>query len=249
MNYNVYKSKEEKIFAMDDIPASPLPDTIPYEVLRPHLVDSWKYVDGLDKGHIFAEKVTDQLAPGYSHMIKKPMYMSLIKANIKDAKYVTLESFSNDVILMLKNAFHFNGVETAIGKIANRILTNWLNKKKDVETALLKELKEKNVFPISSVGPETPAPPAAVPKKNGAVISPTAEAANHIKDKNKAALVASSKPPIPPTPKVQKQDPVDVILPLIATNDAHHLHNLKEITAEAWYYLHKMDVLKLFGKV
>lgn len=155
MNFKVYSSNEQRLLNLDvsQIPVPILP-SIPYDVLRLYLVDSWKYVKKFDSNNFFMNEAKE-----YSHMVTKPMYLSLIKKNIEDAKYQTFESFSHDVVLMCENAIHCNGIETDAGKLANRIKKCWLMKYKEFEDAIMRNLLATEV----ALGSSTTAAVSPVP--------------------------------------------------------------------------------------
>ena len=60
-------------------------------------------LEKLDPNGIFADPVTDAIAPGYSTLIRNPMDLSTIKAKLENLEYPTTVSLRSDMILMLDN--------------------------------------------------------------------------------------------------------------------------------------------------
>lgn len=75
-----------------------------------------------DPHHFFAWPVTDDIAPGYSKIIKIPMDFSTIRQKIDDNDYLTLTEFTDDFRLMCENAIRYNHVDTVYHKAAKRLL-------------------------------------------------------------------------------------------------------------------------------
>lgn len=59
---------------------------------------------GLD----FTAPVDTKLVPAYKQIIKKPMYLNLIRTNCKNMKYQRAREFLDDMLLMVNNARAFN---------------------------------------------------------------------------------------------------------------------------------------------
>lgn len=75
-----------------------------------------------DPHQFFAWPVTDDIAPGYSTIITKPMDFSTMRQKIDDNEYTTLQEFADDFRLMCENAIRYNHVETVYHKAAKRLL-------------------------------------------------------------------------------------------------------------------------------
>lgn len=60
-----------------------------------------------DKLHIFAQPVTEDIAPRYFEVVSQPMDLSTIKQKIHDESY-QLTDFQDDVFLMIKNCMTYN---------------------------------------------------------------------------------------------------------------------------------------------
>jgi len=63
-----------------------------------------------DKEGIFEFPVTDQIAPGYSTIIKNPMDLSTMKGKIDSNEYTNVMEYRDDLILMCDNCMTYNKV-------------------------------------------------------------------------------------------------------------------------------------------
>eukprot|EP01080_Neovahlkampfia_damariscottae_P003461 gene3461-6110_t len=88
-----------------------------------------------DKTQIFYNPVTDDIVPGYSDVIKKPMDLSKIKSK----KYKKIENFFEDVELMLNNAMIFNESKSIFHLEAKRIFKLFQKIKKRIEQENIKK--------------------------------------------------------------------------------------------------------------
>ncbi|BES99758.1 Bromodomain-containing protein [Nesidiocoris tenuis] len=75
-----------------------------------------------DPQQYFAWPVTDQIAPGYSKMIKKPMDFSTMKQKIEDDSYKTLPEYADDFKRMCDNAMTYNRSDSVYFKTAKKLL-------------------------------------------------------------------------------------------------------------------------------
>ncbi|KAK9508573.1 hypothetical protein O3M35_006105 [Rhynocoris fuscipes] len=75
-----------------------------------------------DPQQFFAWPVTDQIAPGYSLTISRPMDFSTMKQKIDDNAYPNLASYISDLKLMCNNAMIYNQPDTIYYKAAKRLL-------------------------------------------------------------------------------------------------------------------------------
>ncbi|XP_067626127.1 bromodomain-containing protein 7 [Eurosta solidaginis] len=91
----------------------------PLNKLLDHLL---RFLEKRDPHQFFAWPVTDDIAPGYSSIITKPMDFSTIRQKIDDSEYVTLTEFTDDFKLMCENAIRYNHVDTVYHKAAKRLL-------------------------------------------------------------------------------------------------------------------------------
>ncbi|XP_053959226.1 bromodomain-containing protein 7 [Anastrepha ludens] len=91
----------------------------PLNKLLDHLL---RFLEKRDPHQFFAWPVTDDIAPGYSSIITKPMDFSTIRQKIDDSEYGTLTEFTDDFKLMCENAIRYNHVDTVYHKAAKRLL-------------------------------------------------------------------------------------------------------------------------------
>lgn len=92
-----------------------------------------------DPHQFFAWPVTDDIAPGYSSIITKPMDFSTIRQKIDDSEYASLTEFNADFKLMCENAIKYNHVDTVYHKAAKKLLINGM--KLLTPESLLRSLK------------------------------------------------------------------------------------------------------------
>lgn len=81
-----------------------------------------KALEKRDPQQFFAWPVTDNIAPGYSHIISRPMDFSTMKQKIDDNQYGTLQDFVSDFRLMCTNAMEYNHVDTVYYKTSKKLL-------------------------------------------------------------------------------------------------------------------------------
>uniref|UniRef100_A0A8D8IIV7 Bromodomain-containing protein 7 n=1 Tax=Culex pipiens TaxID=7175 RepID=A0A8D8IIV7_CULPI len=91
----------------------------PLARLLDHLL---KALEKRDPHQFFAWPVTDDIAPGYSSIITRPMDFSTIRQKIDDNEYTSLSEFSEDFKLMCDNAIRYNHSETVYHKAAKKLL-------------------------------------------------------------------------------------------------------------------------------
>lgn len=84
------------------------------------LTKAWDYISGEDDSwdSIFKNKITDEIAPGYSKTIKYPMDLSMMKKKITTGKYHNFSEFDKDVMLMCNNCITYNGREHLCGEVS-----------------------------------------------------------------------------------------------------------------------------------
>ena len=61
-----------------------------------------------DPQNLFLNPVTDQIAPGYSAIIKQPMSIITMEHKLKQNQYRSVGEWENDVTLMFKNCINYN---------------------------------------------------------------------------------------------------------------------------------------------
>lgn len=91
----------------------------PLNKLLEHLL---RTLEKRDPHQFFAWPVTDDIAPGYSQIISKPMDFSTMRQKIDENQYNTLLEFTDDFRLMCENAITYNHVDTVYHKAAKRLL-------------------------------------------------------------------------------------------------------------------------------
>lgn len=91
----------------------------PLSKLLDHLL---KALEKRDPHQFFAWPVTDDIAPGYSAIITRPMDFSTIRQKIEENEYHLLTDFIDDFRLMCDNAIRYNHHETVYNKAARRLL-------------------------------------------------------------------------------------------------------------------------------
>ncbi|XP_060070032.1 chromatin remodeling regulator CECR2-like, partial [Ylistrum balloti] len=69
----------------------------------------------------FMEPVDEEVAPGYHDIIKKPMDLSLIEKRLKNRSYKSKRRFVKDFNLMCENCRHYNGMESDLGLMAQKL--------------------------------------------------------------------------------------------------------------------------------
>ena len=90
---------------------------------RDLLYAAWESVAEKDPGGFFARPVTDEIAPGYSRVISRPMDMSRIRAKLAD--YAGVADFTADVLLMCDNCMAYNDAKTVYHRKAKTIRNWW----------------------------------------------------------------------------------------------------------------------------
>ncbi|CAF0795169.1 unnamed protein product [Rotaria sordida] len=76
-----------------------------------------------DKEGFFQYPITDQLAPGYSQIIIRPMDFFTMKKKINQDEYLNILEFRSDFELMCDNAMKYNRPDTIYWQAAKKLLT------------------------------------------------------------------------------------------------------------------------------
>ena len=64
------------------------------------------------------QPVRDDIAPGYSNVVKRPMDLSTIKKNIENGTIKATIEFQRDIMLMFTNAIMYNSSNHEVHKIS-----------------------------------------------------------------------------------------------------------------------------------
>jgi bromodomain-containing protein 7/9 len=74
-----------------------------------------------DSRRFFAWPVTDQIAPGYSAIIARPMDFTTMRSKVKDGQYTGIRHFKQDFDLVCSNAQTYNQPATVYHKAASKL--------------------------------------------------------------------------------------------------------------------------------
>ncbi|GJJ69264.1 bromodomain-containing protein 8 [Entomortierella parvispora] len=74
-------------------------------------------------GAVFMQPIKEHDAPGYYHMIKRPMDLKSIKERIRDGLIGNADEFHRDVLLMFMNALMYNGEDTEVYQMAQAMMS------------------------------------------------------------------------------------------------------------------------------
>ncbi|XP_073966568.1 bromodomain-containing protein 8-like [Choristoneura fumiferana] len=70
---------------------------------------------------LFLRPITDEEAPGYSVVVKRPMDLTTIKKNIEAGHIRSTAEFQRDVLLMLSNSLMYNSSEHSVYQMAKEL--------------------------------------------------------------------------------------------------------------------------------
>ena len=76
--------------------------------IRKIITDVIKRIKDCDPKNLFLHPVTDQIAPGYSSIIKKPICIRVMESKAFMNQYTSLDDFEKDVNLMFDNCMIYN---------------------------------------------------------------------------------------------------------------------------------------------
>ena len=85
------------------------------------LTESYSILRNRDQQAIFSSPVTDDIAPGYSKLIKQPMDFSRMKDKMDAGEYTAIEELFDDFILMCQNAMSYNKPTSFYYRAAKRV--------------------------------------------------------------------------------------------------------------------------------
>jgi hypothetical protein len=89
--------------------------------------EAWNHISDADKHCIFAEGVTDEMAPGYSSEIEIPMDLSTMLTKINASDYRTLGDLDADMLRMFDNCIQYNGADSELGAEAGSLKKRWID--------------------------------------------------------------------------------------------------------------------------
>lgn len=81
----------------------------------------WKSIASHKYANVFMHPVTDDEAPGYHSIIKRPMDLSTIKKNIENGGIRCTSEFHRDVMLMFQNALMYNREDHDVHRMADEM--------------------------------------------------------------------------------------------------------------------------------
>jgi hypothetical protein len=71
-----------------------------------------EFLVSLDKEKYFSTTVTDDVAPGYSKLIRNPVAVSSVRSKVETHGYNSLDEMNDDVLLMVKNCLTYNSTDS-----------------------------------------------------------------------------------------------------------------------------------------
>ena len=89
-------------------PESLDPESPSYRAWKKSILMLWKTATQHKYAHIFMHPVTDELAPGYSATVRRPIDLTTIKRKIELNETRTTAQFHRDMLLMFHNALMYN---------------------------------------------------------------------------------------------------------------------------------------------
>jgi len=113
------------------------------------LDEALNFLTAVDTNQVFSTRVTDDVAPGYSQIIKNPMDLSKMKKKLN--RYSSLDEFDSDVILMFDNCTRYNGKGSEYSNLAIDLKAKWSKMKESLKNRINYELNDQAVI-ISSQG-------------------------------------------------------------------------------------------------
>jgi len=77
-------------------------------LLKQIITEALSAMKKADPQNLFLNPVTDEIAPGYSNVIKKPMCIKTIERKLKASRYNSIGEWENDVQLIFRNCITYN---------------------------------------------------------------------------------------------------------------------------------------------
>mmetsp|Transcript_26009 Transcript_26009/g.39937 ORF Transcript_26009/g.39937 Transcript_26009/m.39937 type:complete len:1041 (-) Transcript_26009:87-3209(-) len=93
-----------------ETPKDPKQDHVNFvkNLLKQIITEALSAMKKADPQHLFENPVTDEIAPGYSNVIKKPMCIKTIERKLKASRYSSISEWDNDVQLIFRNCITYN---------------------------------------------------------------------------------------------------------------------------------------------
>ena len=89
--------------------------------LKKKLLKLIRKIEEEDEGFLFAEPVSDDIAPGYSKIIREPMDLQKINAKFHGKQYESIEQLRDDMYKMFDNCEQYNEPDSCFVVEANRL--------------------------------------------------------------------------------------------------------------------------------
>jgi bromodomain-containing protein 8 len=95
-----------------------------YRAWKKNILLLWKTAAQNKYAHIFMHPVTDDLAPGYSSTVRRPIDLTTIKRKIDSNEIRTTAQFHRDMLLMFHNALMYNNASHSVYAYTVAMLTD-----------------------------------------------------------------------------------------------------------------------------
>ncbi|KAK3095514.1 hypothetical protein FSP39_015554 [Pinctada imbricata] len=108
----------------ESIPNSPLShcsdteDEKAYKNWKKSIMLVWRSAANHKYANVFLHPVTNEIAPGYTTVVQRPMDLSLIKKKVESGEIRTTVEFQRDMMLMFTNAIMYNSSNHDVHKMA-----------------------------------------------------------------------------------------------------------------------------------
>ena len=141
--------------------------------------DLIKKLQAKDKHGVFAEPVTEAIAPGYFSTVTTPMDFRTLRENVRLGKYQSWDAFVQDVELIFANAMAYNPVGTAVHALAAKTLEHARRAAEKARNAGLspgaraKRAKIAHVASMASFGGDDRSPATGAPDTRVSVDDPS----------------------------------------------------------------------------
>jgi bromodomain-containing protein 7/9 len=89
--------------------------------LKKKLLKLLRKVEEEDEGYLFADPVTDDIAPGYSKIIREPMDFQKINSKFQNRMYENIDQLRDDMYKMFDNCEQYNEPDSCFVVEAHRL--------------------------------------------------------------------------------------------------------------------------------